>query len=105
MNEIKDMTKKERAEMWQQVAAYVEQLERAVETQRAQLKRRQDRINALKARARAERTCNMVQIAPTISEGIMQCSECGVYLNEPADVNYCPMCGAKVIGEGESDEA
>ena len=47
--------------------------------------------------ARAELTCRMVQIAPTISEGIMQCSECGVYLNEPADVNYCPMCGAKVV--------
>ena len=53
---------------------------------------------AIKAwNTRAERTCQMVQIAPTISEGIMQCSECGVYLNEPADVNYCPSCGAKVV--------
>ena len=57
-----------------------------------------DQAEAIEAwNTRAERTCKMVQIAPTISEGIMQCSECGVYLNEPADVNYCPKCGAKVV--------
>lgn len=120
MNEIKDMTKKERAEIWQQVAAYVEQLERAVETQRAQLKRRQERINALKARARAERTCKNVYEGSDIDRYMMfKCSNCGCVLanhyypkgwieQEHTDdeffaydgerLNYCPNCGAKVIG-------
>ena len=110
MNEIKDMTKAERAEMWQQVAAYVEQLERAVETQRAQLKRRQERIKELRARIRTERTCRN-----TLPHdwGTFECSQCGgqysvvpVYITaggtpnddpDPSCVNYCPNCGAKVV--------
>ena len=91
MNEIKDMTKAERAEMWQQVAAYVEQLERAVETQRAQLKRRQERINALKARARTERVCGNLW-----RTGFM-CTECGTAVTGLNTINYCPNCGAKVV--------
>ena len=95
---MKDMSKKERAEMWRQLEAYVEQLERAVETQRTQLKRRQERINELKARARAERTCQMDMVGR--SECI--CSECGalthwVHVDKP---NYCHNCGAKAVGDG-----
>ena len=98
MNEIKDMTKKERAEMWQQVAAYVEQLERAVETQRAQLKRRQERINALKARARAERTSSLKLFmgqneTADILEGV--CSKCSAFMD--SQMRFCPNCGAKVV--------
>ena len=100
MNEIKDMTKKERADMWQQVAAYVEQLERAVETQRAQLKRRQERINALKARARAERTCHLKPFKgqneqSDFFEGV--CSECSAFMD--SQMSYCPNCGAKEVSE------
>ena len=93
---MKDMTKKERAEMWQQVAAYVEQLERAVETQRAQLKRRQERINALKARARAERTCHIETKKFPLSS-VPMCSECGRFWLDKDSDNYCPNCGAKVV--------
>lgn len=98
---MKDMSKKERAEMWRQVAAYVEQLERAVETQRAQLKRRQERINELKARARTERTCKMEMLPPDETRMRWLCSECNcIHLGEASHFlqpNYCPNCGRKVV--------
>ena len=103
---MKDMTKKECAEMWRQVVAYVEQLERAIETQRAQLKRRQERINALKARARAERTCRIEH-----HYGEWYCNGCGHMVGTCDTASelfidgnaielwkHCPNCGAKVIG-------
>ena len=49
---MKDMTKQERAEMWRQLAEYVEQLERDVETQRTQLKRRQEANKELRKKAK-----------------------------------------------------
>lgn len=105
MTEIKNITKAERAEMWQQVAAYVEQLEQAVETQRAQLKRRQERINRLKARIRAERTCKMELLPPDETRLRWLCSECsGVHIGEAGHYlppKYCPNCGSRVIGADE----
>lgn len=48
---------------------------------------------------RAERTCkNMWGVG-------FLCSRCGTAVSGLNTINYCPNCGAKVIGEGESDEA
>ena len=49
--------------------------------------------------ARAERTCERVLYKPT---GVLVCSECGAGMPKQLDkycyLNYCPNCGAKVIG-------
>lgn len=44
---------------------------------------------------RAERTCSIVRDEEV---GCWRCSECGWELT-PGEEQFCPMCGAKVVGE------
>ena len=56
----------------------------------------EERIEAWNART--ERTCKMVDSDLTyIDEGLKSCSVCGAYMR--VHDNYCPNCGAKVVGE------
>lgn len=42
-----------------------------------------------------ERTCEFMPYSEKSDDGI--CSKCGAYMYEQD--NYCPNCGAKVVGE------
>lgn len=46
---------------------------------------------------RHERTCH--KVIPDEMEGYVFCSECGAEIGEYGYPNYCPNCGAKVVGE------
>ena len=59
--------------------------------------------------ARAERTCHMVPVLLYDEEGVdgIECDECGwsdVHEWYDPMPEFCPNCGAKVAGKGESDE-
>ena len=52
--------------------------------------------------SRAERTCRM---KPVYASNALECSECSSYVAtwdaecDVCSINYCPNCGAKVVGE------
>ena len=52
--------------------------------------------------SRAERTCKMEYsggVHEFLSLDTWTCSECGCEMYDAAEPNYCPNCGAKVVGE------
>ena len=56
---------------------------------------------------RAERTCNMVPNGEHDYAAVLACSVCGnaesVYAISADDFNYCPNCGAKVVGYDDNE--
>ena len=52
--------------------------------------------------SRAERTCKMEYsggVHEFLSLDTWTCSECGCEMYDAAEPNYCPNCGARVVGE------